>query len=401
MSHNCSICQKSFSELGYLRKHEKTKKHLKALSLGGLRRGEYSCDVCSYSTDIASNFKIHEMTKKHKEKVNEQRREEEFFCEVCDVFSRDKRDHERHLLTKRHIRNFDASLDVPSEKLERVIFELVTHLTSNRTLFREIILQDERVISPKIFIPHLGNSERFLEWMRSLLEPIADRFTERDGCVSFVWPNHRYILSSRDFALLFVSLSRKVFCKSVEQTKLEVDRYKAEKCPKHMCFIPGCETCPKKTAFGVSEDILSHVLSEFETRERLITRATLEREKCLAYWKWWKESGKFKRLRDDILSGFVVEMAEFPMESISHEAMSEKDFVDVLANFSCVVHEKATTLKKRRDEFVLSFLGACKTMIEDKIDRRTDSTQKNSFHSVLLHKALFGQGEYISFAFWL
>ncbi|AEA07265.1 hypothetical protein LAU_0415 [Lausannevirus] len=371
--YGCIFCNVSFSKPQYLRKHEKTTGHIIAVASGGKKKKTFFCGLCNYSTDLKSNFAIHEKSAKHLTKTQVPDASEEFFCSLCDVHSRDSANFSRHLKTKRHRQLFDISLDNKPEKFEHLVNDLFCYLKTQKVPFEERKETTGLVLTPKNVPSYMGDSEKFLLWMKNSLESLNHRFSEKDGVCSFIWPTHRYKLSNKDFAFLVLSLTSKIFNDRVDRTKKEVIKYNenVQQCEKHKLLpIVSCETCIFPAKLGATKESLDSVTQRFSFWLR---SAGQDREVCEAYWKWWKEGEEFEKTQSEVFAEEIgVDNTDFLRDNA--ETMNEDEFFDVISSFSCFC--KNTSFKKDGTVAALSFLRTVGEHVKKEIQEEADAVKK-------------------------
>ncbi|AHA46190.1 hypothetical protein ISTM_292 [Insectomime virus] len=377
--YDCLVCSVSFQKLSYLKKHEKTKGHLRILSMDNTKeRKKYFCESCNYSTNIKRDYVIHNDSAKHMAKKGVEEEIIPYFCSFCDVLSRDKANHSRHLKTKRHTAMVDISLDLPEEKLEHVIKDLVLYFTGNRAPFEERMVLEKRLLKPKQIFVRTGNTEDFLSWVKLVLDDVVHRFEEReDGCY-FIWPNHRYTLSKRDFAKIITHVTSDVFEKRVFLTREKVEQYnKLVQCGRHgQYFVNTCPNCTPPVLFDVSDRQIQEIREELAKHKKSISETGIDaRLFCMAYWNWW--SGDSLRERRQKLSQAIeLSVEELDMISTgSAETMQEKTFVSLLGKFKCKNSKKHRTNKNL---YVLSFLDAVEQYVKSESKKDGTPSEKQS-----------------------
>lgn len=334
----CEICQKSFGSLAYLRKHEQTKKHKETL-ICPKNKKKFFCELCNYSTDIKCNFNIHISSQKHKN-VQLIKEQESYNCLPCKVALRDRTDFERHKRTKKHIFLTDSFHDMERSKLDILVSDMVLHASRKYPIPLEQSSNEKiRIMRPDCSLCFHTDTNGYLAWVKNILEPFAHKFSEQNGTCRFVWPNHPYLLSKRDFAYIIVSASSRIL-----QEKIKYAREQA----KYLNSVLGCEQHrkdPKKWCeqclpevrlelFGFDEQKHSENVSE--RLRTILSNTTSSRESSLGYWKWWREEGEFSeqmRILESLSSTSIKETIQgegrFPVKK-----MTETEFMEVLRRTS-------------------------------------------------------------------
>lgn len=258
---------------------------------------KYFCGICKYSTDIKCNYETHLESKRHK--VLEKKLvppEESFYCASCGITLRDKTAYERHTSTKKHEFLLDASKDLPKDKLEHIVSDVVLYIVGGQMpQYDTNTVSSEKSVKPRNLLVNTG-TESVLMWMKETLEPINHRITERDGC-SFVWPNKRYILSRKDFAYFVVSASSKILRSRIESAKKEAERL--------------TET-GERASLGLGNFNEAKFNEDIDKRLSTITEGTtVSRALCDGYWFWWVKGKSFREERNKLSSSLFF-FSELP-----------------------------------------------------------------------------------------
>lgn len=331
----CETCQSSFVSELRLERHKKTKQHLEKLRAQGKKR--FFCEVCRYGTDIKCNYKSHLSSKKH---VLLMRASDygEHRCALCDVVSRDKANFDRHVKTAKHLMAVDASLDMPREKLDMLILELASHMRTGCIPVVEEKLDGKRVITPKHVVSYHESGEKFLLWIKSVLEPIENRFSLENGELRFFWPTHRYILSKKDFVYFVLSLASKVLERKILDTEGELKRINESiGCDKHPSKPRKCcSFCIPETVMDMHGFDRQKYDANIKKRIWAVTEGTdVSRKIASAYCDWWfgeknfrEESRKKYRSIDIEKRGDISVICVAPM-------MDEITFIELLRSSIC------------------------------------------------------------------
>ncbi|AHC55179.1 zinc finger protein [Tunisvirus fontaine2] len=331
----CDVCQKSFASKVYLKKHQSTKKHLERLKNPVVKK-RFSCDVCNYSTDVKCNLKSHLLSSKHKKTV-EETQQKDYVCGLCDVSFRDALDFDRHSKSKKHFRLLDISLDMSENELKYLIRELTNYMTrgGKYELEQNPYLKERNIAKPKVLFFYSERDEKYLGWIKDVLSPISDRIFDVEGKCNIVWPNHRYIISTKDFARLIVSVFSEVVERKILQAEKETEMLNLERrCEVHKEAEPiYCTRCGPKVELELCGfDLQKH---QKNTRERLrviLSECPSARKSATGYWEWWKREREFtKKVKE--LEGLDVEVLN-PIKKgrriCTPQKMSELDFVEFL-----------------------------------------------------------------------
>lgn len=386
MTYVCQTCRMNFLSEKLLKKHEKTKLHVETLKSQGKHR--FFCELCQYGTNVKCNYKSHVSSKRHLNILRKFEHEELHHCDVCDISSRDKQNFERHLKTKQHKYLFDKTLDMPREKLDKIIGELVTYISESAELVPgEVFKEKKRILKPPGASSYYATGEKYLIWMKSMLSPIHHRFSLEGNECRFFWPSHRYILSKRDFAYMVVSVSSKVFEKKIfkaceEAKKLNVNRA----CEKHERPRNCCHNCLLETVVDMGKyekEAYEKIMSE--KLWTIMDGTKTSRIFCFGYCQWWFDEQKYSSEFERCLGERLIFGNELlGREHVSFKEMSDIEFLGYLKLAKCKSARKPSNDRMSTAIFfrkLMEFITPSNTTTSGAETERADIT-KNMYEAL-------------------